>query len=297
MSESVATTSGPNEVPVSGRKSASTANQTVKSETDGSRCVPVWTSNKRTVPVPSRFLRALGIEMPACRSELASDVLILAINWLNSETRIDKDTLEEVNKCKGFKPSRAIVDQMPEFIIELNNLMIFRAMLQLKQLKKRNSANNNNNANKQSSDSSKTEQKEVEALHELYIGLCALMGYKINITQSREELMEKFSSTSEELNRVQDDMQLLQSIEGPGGSSISPIVETFLNVDASVASEGKASSGLINLETDDQFSGQGSVRMRPAKPLLKSNSLMSMNVPRNGEKESNPSSSMGQKNT
>ena len=65
-------------------------------------------------------------------------------------------------------------------------------MLQLKQLKKRNSANNNSNANKQSSDSSKTEQKEVEALHELYIGLCALMGYKINITQSREELMEKF---------------------------------------------------------------------------------------------------------
>ena len=61
----------------------------------------MWTSNKRTVQVPSRFLRALGIEMPACRSELASDVLILAINWLNSDTRIDKDILAEANKDKG----------------------------------------------------------------------------------------------------------------------------------------------------------------------------------------------------
>ena len=98
-----------------------------------------------------------------------------------------------------------------------------------------------------------------------------------------------FSSTGEELNRVQDDIQLLQS-EGTG--NVSPIVETFLHVDGSVDTEGKASSGLINLEIDDQFSGQGSVRIRPSKPMLKSNSLMSMT---NKEKDSNPSSSLGQK--
>ncbi|XP_075249457.1 uncharacterized protein LOC142342142 [Convolutriloba macropyga] len=268
--------------PTSGRKSTSTH---VRSEQEN-RAVPVWTSNKRTVQVPSRFLRALGIEMPACRSELASDVLILAINWLNSDTRIDKDILAEANKDKGFKPSRAIVDRLPDFIIDANNIMIFRALLQLKQLKTRSRIIN---ISKQDSGS----DQEAESLQELYIGLCALLAFKINITQSREELLEKFSSTSEELNRVQDDIQLLQSSDGPT-SSISPIVETFLQVDASVDTEGKQSSGLINLEIDDQFSGQGSVRIRPGKPLLKSNSLMSMN--NNKEKESNPSSSMGQSN-
>ena len=232
------------------------------------RTIPVWTSNKRTIQVPQKFLKALGIETPACRSELASDVLILAINWLNSEAKIDR-SLVESETPNGFKHSRAVVDSLPDFIVECNNIMTYRALLQLKQLR---------NRHKLGSQGSTGNDKESESLQNLYIGLCCLLAFKINITQSREELLEKFSTTSEELNRVQDDMQLLQS---DNWASISPVAETYLNVDASMETEGKASSGLINLELDDQFSGQGSVRMRPGKPLPKSNSLMSMNKENN----------------
>ena len=60
------------------------------------------------------------------RSELASDVLILAINWLNAEVRMDKELLAEAMGPKAYKQSRGIVDRLPEFLIEANNIMIFR---------------------------------------------------------------------------------------------------------------------------------------------------------------------------
>ena len=227
------------------------------------RPVPVWTSNKRTVPVPQKFLKQLGIESPTCRSELASDVLILAINWLNADIKLDKES----NPSASFKPSRPIVDKLPDFIIEANNTMLYRTLLQLKQLLGK---------------SKRLNEKICEPIADLYRGICALLAFKINITQSREELLEKFSATAEEMNKVQDDIQLLQS---DSIISTSP-AETFINVDNSIDTDGKASTGLINLEIDDQFSGQGSVRIRPGKPMLKSNSLMSMG--RDKDVNSNP---------
>ena len=70
MSDSVATGGPPGDQTVhSGRKSNATTNaKSVAATTETeNRAVPVWTSNKRTVQVPNRFLKALGIEMPACR--------------------------------------------------------------------------------------------------------------------------------------------------------------------------------------------------------------------------------------